>query len=245
LARELTNGTTGIAALDQLHGSESQSVAFERAEILLVGPRTGATPAFRAALYNALALIPGIEKLGDVTTHTGAMGLGFAADTAGGRSAIVVNPMTGALLEVRNIPDENALMGWEIGYLAPGTSSIGRAGGGYSITIEWLDPTSALSIVGSDSLPAGIKPPQIDQVTGSMLATAKPGLSISQLTVLESRLRKRFDSKHSSVGFAPTPPATNAGAKVIIDVVGARSQVTEVATAVRASGLFSSVVVAH
>jgi hypothetical protein len=106
LAKELSTGTTGIPGLDSRTSTGNEG--FEEAAQLLVGPITGKASSFSRNLYESLALLPGIEKLGEVTTQTGRIGLGFAADTFSGRSTIVVDPNTGQLLESRNVPIRGA-----------------------------------------------------------------------------------------------------------------------------------------
>jgi hypothetical protein len=92
LARELRTATTGIAGLDQ--SPPGSSGGFERAVTLLIGPVTGTTPSFDAAVYRALALLPGIDQLGPTRTQSGATGLGFSAGSGrtGRRSSSTPTP---------------------------------------------------------------------------------------------------------------------------------------------------------
>jgi RNA polymerase sigma-70 factor (ECF subfamily) len=59
---------------------------------------TDAPPAVRAALYQAAALIPGIELLGTVHDHDGRAGLGIAYTSNGAKSELIFDPNTGELL---------------------------------------------------------------------------------------------------------------------------------------------------
>ena len=60
---------------------------------------TDASPALRAALYHAAALVPGIHLLGTVRDHSGRSGLGVAAtDGQRRRQELVFNPHTAALM---------------------------------------------------------------------------------------------------------------------------------------------------
>lgn len=179
LAHELTTGTTDIGALNRVSVSQGKNAGFERAAILLVGPTSGTTPAFTSALYNALSMIPGIDLLGSMTSHSGATGLGFAGDSSIGRSVIIVNPTNGALLEARNIQNPFVWNGLAASYLAPAPApSIGTEGGTYGIRIEWLDPIGSPTVVTASSLPAGVSfpgstasplPPPDSQVSASVV----------------------------------------------------------------------------
>lgn len=59
---------------------------------------TDASPALRAALYRAAALIPGVELLGTVTDHFGRQGLGVALTSDGVRNELIFNSQTAALM---------------------------------------------------------------------------------------------------------------------------------------------------
>jgi hypothetical protein len=59
---------------------------------------TDASPALRAALYRAAALIPGVKLLGSVRAHDGRLGLGVAYSEGGVRSELIFNPRTAALI---------------------------------------------------------------------------------------------------------------------------------------------------
>jgi len=248
LAQELETGTTGISGLDQV-SSLGQNPGFERAAILLIGPTTGGTPAFNAALYDAVAMIPGVDALGQVTTHSGATGLGFAANSVVGRSVIVIDPTTGALLEAREIADQGAFQGLSSAYLAPPpTQGIGSEGGSYRVIIQWLDPIGSPSVVGAGSLPPGLELLPAVPETGTIAATENPGVTEAQLTSLEAQLRVRYGEPASQSYLSPALKGTSslhAGVSVDWSFTGPTSQIGNYATALRASGLFSSVVVQY
>ena len=150
LANELTAGTTGMQGLDQIASDEpGVNVGFERAAALLVGPTTGVTPAFRSALYQALALIPGIHDLGNVDTHSVRSGVGFSASWINGVTELVVDPSTGSLLEARNVSGLTAFSVLEHFYIGTPPAE----GGEYQVTVQSLYPVAQPSIVPSSSIP--------------------------------------------------------------------------------------------
>jgi hypothetical protein len=154
LAEALERGTTGIAALDELHSL----TPFGRAVELLVGPTLGATPALWSALLRAMATMPGVALLGTETTHSGATGVTLAGATGQGyRTTIILSPSTGALLEARNL-----LIFQPFATL----STIGV------LTIQWLDPVGTPQVVDASMLPSSLA----GQVpTGIVSAVTKPG----------------------------------------------------------------------
>jgi hypothetical protein len=151
LAGELATGTTGIRAVDQ------RDSEITRAAMLLIGPTNGATPQFTAAIYGALSTMPGLKALGQLTTHSGATGLGFAGTSFEGETTLIVDPATGALLEARNVAAPLLFQGLDRAYFAPPpTPSIGTVGGSDQITLQWLDPEGPPALVGPSALPAGL-----------------------------------------------------------------------------------------
>jgi hypothetical protein len=151
LAGELATGTTGIRAVDQRDSEVT------RAAMLLIGPTNGASPQITAAIYGALSTMPGIKDLGQLTTHSGATGLGFAGNSFEGETTLIVDQATGALLEARNVAAPILFQGLGRGYLAPPpTPSIGIEGGSNQITLQWLDPEGPPAVVGPSALPAGL-----------------------------------------------------------------------------------------
>jgi hypothetical protein len=59
---------------------------------------TDASPAVRAALYRAAALIPGVRLLGPVRDHLKRLGLGVAFSSNGNRQELIFDPRTSALM---------------------------------------------------------------------------------------------------------------------------------------------------
>ncbi len=59
---------------------------------------TDASPALRAAVYRATALIPGVKLEGLVRDHSGRQGLGLALQTDKERDELIFNPRTAALM---------------------------------------------------------------------------------------------------------------------------------------------------
>jgi hypothetical protein len=64
---------------------------------------TDASPALRAALYRAAALIPGVHLLGQVRDHLGRTGLGVAYDADGDRHELIFNSRTSELMGEQDI----------------------------------------------------------------------------------------------------------------------------------------------
>jgi hypothetical protein len=157
LAHQLTTGSTGIAGLDQITpGLPNQG--FARAVHLLIGPTSGNSSAVTSAIYGALAYIPGVKLVGTLTSHAGSTGIGFSGPIEGSESIVIIDPSTGALLEVQNIPAPLTFNGLGGSLIAPPpTPSIGTEGGSARTTIQWLDPIGSPTVVASNSLPAGAK----------------------------------------------------------------------------------------
>lgn len=229
LAHELATGTTGISGLDEV-GSGSSNPGFQRAVALLLGPLTGTTPAFNSALYDALALLPGIQALGSTTSQTGSTGLGF--ETAGsklfGPTIIVVDPATGALLEARNL----ALPYNPISDFVPfnlGTHGVSAAGS----KIQWLDPIGSPTVVDTASIPPFLRPNP--PPTAVIVAIGKRGVSAIPLNDLQGELYARFGA--SAAGYS----AATGGGIMTFTFDGPRSQVQNCAKALRHSDLIASV----
>jgi len=244
LAHELITGTTGIPGLDQL-SSHDEDGGFVRAAAILVGPTTGATQAFYASLYDALALIPGVERLGVLTTHSGQSGLGFAAPGELGRSTIVVDPTSGVLLEARNIPDQGPFSDLEPAYLTGAPKPVGPIafnGASLSVVIGWLDPIGQPEVVDASSLPAGVSPPAPN--TGTIRAVGDGGTSPSQVLSLDDHLDQQIGGA-SSTEYESSALSGQPGGIFQWSFTGTTSQITAWANALRASGLFTSVTIKY
>lgn len=253
LARALDDGTTGIPAIDDIPSQAGTSAAFTRAVILLMGPDSGATPAFESALYGALATIPGIQNLGSVRTHSGGMGAGFSAATSSGVTTIVVDPATGALLEAQNVADQSLLNVLAIHYLSPhqvAGQGIGSVGGSYGATILWLDPVGKPMVVGPVT--------QVADGDSAIYTIARADVSFEQLQALGPMLQHEFGGIESIQGGGSTaevnnpnvPPATTPNGRVISigatntwTFIGSSKQIKESLDALAASGLFVTILV--
>jgi hypothetical protein len=237
LARELTTGTTGIAGIDGLSIPPGENPGFARVVPLLVGPLTGSSPALNAAIFKALALMPGVQALGETATHTGTTGLGFDAPGASpaSDSAIVVDQNTGALLEARNLelfaPD----------VLSPFmTSAFPGQGFGGQFAIQWIDPSSPAQVVDSTSLPSEIHP--VPPPTAVFTAIAKPDASSEQISALGQQLTQEFGTTAFG-GIVNEQPQSGAPTTITLTYTGPASQVQAVAEALRMSPIVASVTV--
>jgi hypothetical protein len=100
----IAKGDTGIPEVDRV--SPGAGATGRRITLLLLGPDLGATPQFYSALYQVLSTVPGVKKLGTVTTHSGTTGEGFALGAsrpADEQERIILDPRSGALLEAQNV----------------------------------------------------------------------------------------------------------------------------------------------
>ncbi len=241
LAHELTTGTTGIQGLDHLEISPGQNPGFQRVVALLTTDLTDQTPAFYSALYDALALMPGIHALGETATHTGSTGLGFDAPngTLPDATTIVVDPASGDLLEARNL--------WTIGpndpfqaFVAP-QSPVQKEGGTMRNVIQWLDPIGSASVVETSALPPALAQQAGPLPTALITATASPGASAQAIGALQTQVLNQYNSPTTGGGIdseEQTSPEV-----LTFTFFGPVSQVDAVAQALRSSNLFDSVVV--
>jgi hypothetical protein len=231
LAQELEAGTTGIPALDQLRSDEAApNPGFQRAAMLLIGPTVGATPQFAAALYQAIALLPGVTALGPTTTHDGETGEGFASGPGNGQSTIVVDPSTGQLLEVRGLDDSDSLSSIAGNYLGGGPMVVNE----YSSQLQWLDPVGSPSVIGLSDLPAGLPV--------YVFATTKPGLSYDDALLPVHNVAQPYFSFFKSIQSGITNPSNPDSPGLFQwSFSGPGPEVDQFMQTLRASGLFASV----
>jgi hypothetical protein len=224
LAQELSDGTTGIVALNQAApGGLGQAAA------ILIGPTVGETPQLTSALYNALALMPGVTSLGNIETTSGRSGAGFSLGSAG---EVIVDPATGALLEAQNIRDQ-AFIGLGRNYLSPQVSQDGSSG---SIDIRQFVPIEAPTVA---PLPSGVTPPAGFGSSGTITATAKPGVTAAQIrTFYDSQIQPVWGKASVSLNNMLATPV------VTFEFNESQAQVQGFASLLNSSGLFVSVVVA-
>jgi len=231
LAREFESGTTGIPALDQLLSDEAApNLAFQRAAMLLIGPTVGASPQFAAALFQVIALLPGVTALGPTTTHDGEIGQGFASGPGTGQSTIVVDPSTGQLLEVRGLDDSDSLSSIAVNYLGGGSMLVN----GYSAQLQWLDPIGSPSVIGLSDLPDGLPV--------YVFATTKPGLSYNDASTSVNHVTQPYFSFFKSSQSQNTDPSNPNSPDVFQwSFAGPGPVVDQFIQTLRASGLFASV----
>jgi hypothetical protein len=248
LATQLQSGTTGIPGLDQ--GAATGNQGFEEAVALLTGPITGKPASFSAELYKAIALIPGIQKLGETTTHSGQAGLGFAATTFSGRVVIVIDPNTGKLLEVQNgsvraFPSVLNAPSLTSAFYSPRANPL-QQGLDVAAQVKWSDSFGARSVVARSALPAALQPPPTPVAV--IVATAKPTIgglanvtSTAQLNdpvdVLERQLDTQLGNPGGGGSLDPIPRAE----RLYLVFTGSKAQVGSWDQALRTSGIFVSV----
>jgi hypothetical protein len=75
---------------------------------------TDASPALRAALYRAAALIPGVQLLGTVNDHFGRQGLGVALTAHNVRNELIFNSQTAALMGEQSIGSAPGSSSWAV-----------------------------------------------------------------------------------------------------------------------------------
>jgi hypothetical protein len=101
LAQQIAQRSNG-ATVDPI--ADGPSAVFQRAANLLVGPDVGMTPALAGALYDVLANQPGTMLLGTTTDHSGRQGVAISISSATGVSEIIIDPHSGAALEIQFSP---------------------------------------------------------------------------------------------------------------------------------------------
>jgi hypothetical protein len=241
LAHELTSGTTGMVGIDQLAILPGQNPGFARVVPLLVGPLTGTSPALNAAIFKALALMPGVRALGETTTHTGTTGLGFDAPGSSPASniAIVVDQGTGALLEARNIGVYGLGLSDVVSAFATPAFSRAQGWGGQTV-IHWIDPAGPAQVVDAAALPASLHPAPIP--TALITAVARPGTSEAQISALDDQLIGKFGAL-TFMGMENGQKQAGGRTTMTFILGGASSKVPAIAQVLRSSPIVSSVVV--
>jgi hypothetical protein len=232
LAQELGASTTGVPALDQLTPDlAAPNLAFQRAAMTLIGPVVGATPQFNSALYRAIALIPGVIALGPTTTHDGHSGQGFASGPGTGQSTIVLDPLSGQLLEVSGLDDSNSITAIAGNYLAGGPIQVDQ----YSSPLQWLDPVGSPTVVPQSDLPTGLP--------AYVFAVFKPGVTETDVGPLFNSLEREF--AHSIASFdeqSPGPPRSTSPLSWVWSFRVPASDVTAFLQSLKSSGLVQTVV---
>ncbi len=98
--------------LRQIGGARPSGADFEEIGDLL--RQTDASPALRAALYRAAALIPGVRLLGTVKDHIGRTGLGVAYEDRRITYELIFNARTAALLGEQQSGHTAGTDGWAV-----------------------------------------------------------------------------------------------------------------------------------
>jgi hypothetical protein len=147
LAQAITDGATGIPAVDSL--SAGSDTSFDRIGLLLAGPDVGDTSQLRSDLFNVLSDLPGVSALGTEDTDSGQAGVAFGAPGGGGATAtLIVNASTGALMELEYAPGAGPELNGVDG-LGTGSSSKGLR---LTQSIRWVEPRQS-EIVSASSAP--------------------------------------------------------------------------------------------
>jgi hypothetical protein len=260
LATELQDGTTGISAVDHYGDASSpHALAFLRLTNLLLGPLTGQWSGFNQEMLNTMALLPGITSLGSMTTHSGEPGLGFSfpaqvtLNSSTGAvlykftpPTVILDAHSGSLLEVRNY-DFPILQNAAQDFVGSMDAMVYADGVSYGTTAQWLDPVSGLSIVDQSSIPSWISTYHVIE------AITTPTASEQQLDGVVNPYLGNGNSAYTNGGYTCTPPPSGGGVPSCapksgvttydITIMGSATNVQNVASALQASGLFTSVTV--
>jgi hypothetical protein len=142
----------------------------------------------------------------------------------------VVDPKSGALIEIRNLEDSSALTSLAEHYV--GSTSALKVSS-YSTQLQWLDPVGHPKLVPESELPS--------DVPVSIYAVAKPGVS-NQMFAFGESLERQFGGP-SAGGSGSGEGADSPGSPATIEwsFVGSDAQFREYLAAAKASGLFSEV----
>lgn len=236
LARQLQEGTTGISQVDAFaQAAPAHTGGFLRLTDLLVGPLKGQWSGFGQEMLQTMALLPGIDSLGTMTTHEGALGPAFSMSTQVTLNAssgseistftpptVILDPRNGALLEVRNL-DYPVLGSAAQDFVASPTALVYSDGVSYGTTAEWIDPVSGLQVIRQNSVPGWIATYHIIE------AVSAPSTTPSQLSAAVNPYLGNGNEDYSD------------GSVNDITIMGTLATAQGVADSLTASGLFVSV----
>jgi hypothetical protein len=207
---------------------------------ILMGPAIGSSPALVSAVYGALSILPDIHALGMVTTHSGASGLGYMTPSSSGATTIIVDPSTGALLEVQNLPFITALANFvqslAASYMDPNSDLISQMPS-LSSNISWLDPTSTFQIVDASALPSGLSP--APEPIATLIVTTKAGVSDDNMVQLLNRIADQVGGGVAETGYGRGADGDTYDYKF----TGSESALSTVVAQFRDSALIASVTV--
>jgi hypothetical protein len=256
LAQQLQSGMTGVTSIDQLGttgiasatqlGTEADlhRTAFARLAALIVGPTSGSWDGYNQEMLRTMALLPGVVSLGRMAAHSGQLGLGFtsgnvvvmnpetgAATEDTPSPVVLLDPLTGALLEARNftIPVlENA--GQD--FVGSPTAAVYTDGVSYGISTQWIDPVPSDPVIPQSALPTWISS------FHSIEAIGNPNVNGQTLADVINPFLGDGNSAFDDWNH-PTPSQTT----FEITIANPATSVSSVVAAINASGLFQSVVV--
>jgi hypothetical protein len=240
LASELQGGTTGIHGIDQAALKLPASLAgFIRLTVLLVGPVSGSWSGFGQEILRTMALLPGVVSLGPTTAHSGQTGPGFSVskeDTSVQQSGfvfptVVLDPGTGALLEARDfaIP---VLQAAAQDFVGSPSAPVYTEGVSYGINTQWIDPVASPGIVGQAALPAWISTFHVIE-------------AVTKTTTTEKQLSTTLDPFLGNGNSAFSDSSVPGAGQTTFDITirGSVADEGAVLAALKASGLFESVIV--
>ena len=241
LARDLEQGTTGIARIDDPIGADTD-VPFERAVLLLVEPVVGATPHFWSALYGAMSMIPGVTLLGTETTHSGASGLAFSGSNgpsspSSANSVVVLSPSTGALLEARKIDLNSFLSIYDDLHASFLPASEQPLGGGTAAMLEWLDPVGSPRAV--NGLPSSDDFGPIAAPTAIIEVVTKNGTTQAQVRSLTSEVSQLPAMKGMTMTVGET--VSNGVSRLDINLNGSPAEIASAQAQLSANPVVASV----
>ena len=252
LATELQDGTTGISTIDGLpvggpeNWAGAKNVAgFIRLTRLLVGPTSGQWSGFGQEMLETMALLPGVVSMGTSTAHSGQAGLAFSVNSTmqpmpGSGSepsalssppTVILDPQTGSLLEVRNLPI--ALLQEALQNLVESSAAVRAHGDSSEAVTEWIDPVAPLSVIDQSAVPSWISSIHIIE------AVALP--STTQQQVVQAM--KPFPGALATTTVPTSKSNLPDAGQTVYDLTteGAAANVGAVVAALDASGLFASV----
>lgn len=243
LATELQDGSTGISQVDDYaHGEPAHVVGFLRLTDLLVGPLKGQWTGFGQEMLQTMALLPGIDSLGTMTSHSGAQGPAFSMSTQVSLNAdkggvvysftpptVILDPQNGNLLEARNL-DYPVLGSAAQDFVASASALVYSDGVGYGTTAQWIDPVSGPQVIAQSSVPAWIAMFHIIE------AVTPASTTESQLSDVVDPFLGNGNSSYSD-GNTPVSGETTYD----ITIMGPLATAQTVANTLTASGVFVSV----
>jgi hypothetical protein len=242
-AEELQDGTTGIQSIDQYAAGDPAAVAgFVRLTVLLVGPTSGQWSGFGEEMLRTMALLPRIISLGRMTSHSGAVGLGFSTGTevtlnpkngavtsSFSPPTVILDPQSGTLLEARNL-DIPVLQSAAQDFVGSPSAPVYTQGVGYGITTQWIDPVAALSVIAEDVVPSWVSTFHIIE------AVTKASTTDTQISHVLNPFLGNGNSAFSDDNVPDAGQTT-----YDITIIGTAANEQTVLTALTASGLFASV----